>query len=302
MNPSSLRTLLTSRGHIQRLRSWSVLVLGIVGVLVLQSVWPDSILSRESLGLDGPVVLFVLLSAMFCEYIDSTLGMGYGTTLTPVLLLAGFAPLQIVPAVLLSEFLTGLAAGLFHHRDGNVDLLRDRRVRRTVIWLGLLSLAGTLAAVTVAVRVSQFWLTLIIASIVCSVGLLILATVKRQLLYRPGHIIALGAVASFNKALSGGGYGPLVTGGQLVFGISSKNAVAITCIAESFTCAVGLIAYLVMRQPIYWPLALPLVTGALLSVPVATLTVRKMPDRFLRRGVGITTCVLGVVMLVKVLA
>ena len=39
----------------------------------------------------------IFLAALFCEYIDSALGMGYGTTLTPLLLLAGFDPLEIVP-------------------------------------------------------------------------------------------------------------------------------------------------------------------------------------------------------------
>jgi uncharacterized membrane protein YfcA len=46
--------------------------------------------------------------------------MGYGTTLTPVVLLLGFEPLHVVPAVLLSEFVTGLVAAGFHHKVGNV--------------------------------------------------------------------------------------------------------------------------------------------------------------------------------------
>ena len=37
--------------------------------------------------------------AFVCEFVDSTLGMGYGTSLTPILLLMGFEPLQVVPAV-----------------------------------------------------------------------------------------------------------------------------------------------------------------------------------------------------------
>jgi len=52
----------------------------------------------------------VILLALSCEYIDSSLGMGYGTTLTPILLLAGFAPVQVVPSILLSEFVTALTA------------------------------------------------------------------------------------------------------------------------------------------------------------------------------------------------
>ena len=54
-------------------------------------------------------VILVFLLAFVCEYVASTLGMGYGTTLTPVLLVMGFAPLSVVPAVLLSELVTGPA-------------------------------------------------------------------------------------------------------------------------------------------------------------------------------------------------
>jgi uncharacterized membrane protein YfcA len=64
----------------------------------------------------------IILLAFTCELVDSTLGMGYGTTLTPLLLLLGHEPAEIVPAVLLSEFVTGVLAGLFHHEFGNVDL------------------------------------------------------------------------------------------------------------------------------------------------------------------------------------
>ena len=37
----------------------------------------------------GMVALFIVTAAFLCEYVDSTLGMGYGTTLTPLLLILG---------------------------------------------------------------------------------------------------------------------------------------------------------------------------------------------------------------------
>ena len=39
-------------------------------------------------------------------------------------------------------------------------------------------------------------------------------------------------IASFNKGTSGGGYGSVVTGGQLPAGVDGENAVGITSIAE----------------------------------------------------------------------
>jgi uncharacterized membrane protein YfcA len=170
-----------------------------------------------------------------------------------------------------------------------------------MLLLSALSVAGALAAVTVAVRISKFWLTALIGGIVLAVGIVILATVRRQLAYRKGHIVALGAVAAFNKGLSGGGYGPLVTGGQVVSGMSPKQAVAITSLAESLTCLVGLISYMWLRGNPSWSLAIPLTVGAVLSVPMATMTVRRLPESVMRCSVGAVTCVLGLLTLVKLI-
>jgi hypothetical protein len=258
-----------------------------------------TVIPQEIPHLSAGVMLAVFLAALTCEYMDSSLGMGYGTTLTPLLLLAGFEPLQIVPAVLVSELMTGAAAGWMHHRDGNVDFLRDARARRTVLHLTALSAGGAIAAVFVAVSVSKFVLGLFITAIVLAMGVIVLLTRHRQVKYRAGSILAVGAVAAFNKGLSGGGYGPLVTAGQVVSGLPAKHAVAITSVAESLTCAIGVAAYLAAGQAIDWALAVPLVAGAALSVPMATATVRRTPEHTVRGLVGITTCLLGCVALWK---
>ena len=284
----------------RRIRLWAVMMLVIVAALVVQALFPErGLLPTSWVSLGAGTALIVFLAALFCEYIDSSLGMGYGTTLTPLLLLAGFEPLQVVPAVLFSEFLTGLTAGLLHHRDGNVDLRRDRRVQEAALSLGGLSVIGTLAAVTLALSVPKFWLTFIIAIIILSMGVVILATIRRQFAFKRSRLLVLGGIAAFNKGLSGGGYGPLVTGGQVVSGMTSKQAVAVTSLAESLTCLVGLAAYMLLRGNLDWALAAPLAIGALMSVPLATLTVRKLPEGMMRAGVGVATCALGALALSK---
>jgi uncharacterized membrane protein YfcA len=286
----------------RRLRVWAAMVAGVAVLLVLNALMPHGLWPDAQVAQALPrAAILVFLVALACEYLDSSLGMGYGTTLTPILLLAGFAPLDIVPAILLSEALTGAAAGLLHQRDGNVNFLRDARARRTATLLIALSAAGAIAAATLAVKVSKESLTLFIASIIIAMGVIILLTIKRPFRYRPGGIVAIGAVAAFNKGLSGGGYGPLVTAGQVVSGLPSKHAIAITSVAESFTCVVGLAAYLGLGRAIHWGLTIPLVTGALLSVPIATLTVRRLPERGLRLIVGLVTLALGALALSAVL-
>jgi hypothetical protein len=66
--------------------------------------------------------ILIAVLAFACEFMDSSLGMGYGTTLTPVLMIIGFDPLLIVPAVLISEFFTGVLSGIFHVLFKNIKL------------------------------------------------------------------------------------------------------------------------------------------------------------------------------------
>lgn len=290
--------LLMHNDSPRRLRIWGGLFLTVAALLALNAVLPQGLWGDGAASHALPrAAILVFLVALACEYLDSSLGMGYGTTLTPILLLAGFAPLDIVPAILLSEALTGAAAGLFHQRDGNVNFLRDARARRTAVLLIVLSAAGAIAAATLAVRISKEMLTLFIATIIVAMGAIILVTVNRPFRYRPGGIVGIGAVAAFNKGLSGGGYGPLVTAGQVVSGLPSKHAIAITSVAESFTCVIGLAAYLALGRQINWGLTIPLVAGALLSVPIATLTVRRLPEKGMRLVVGLVTLALGVLAL-----
>lgn len=288
----------------RRIRIWGITVAIIIGLLLVEMVFPKM---RTLTGISGDqsalVFLTVFCVALFCEFIDSTLGMGYGTTLTPLLLISGFSPLQIVPCILLSELVTGITAGVMHQRDGNVDFFTDAIARKTAFLLSILSFAGAITAVFIALRIPKVWLNGIIAVIILSVGITILSTIRRQFQYRTSHIVLVGGIAAFNKGLSGGGYGPLVTAGQVVSGLSPKKAVAITSLAESLTCAVGLLAYMVLQKgPLDFSLALPLLLGAVLSVPLATLTVRRLPEQLMRASVGVTTCLLGLFTLCKVLA
>ena len=286
----------------RRTQLWLLLVSGVLGVLAILHFLPGwEVRAQATLGISALTMMAIFLAALACEYMDSSLGMGYGTTLTPLLMLAGFEPLQIVPAVLISELMTGLTAGLLHQRDGNVDFLNDARARRTTLLLGSLSGIGALLAVWVAVSISKFWLGLFITAIILAMGVVILLTRNRQIPYRAGGIVTVGAIAAFNKGLSGGGYGPLVTAGQVVSGLPAKHAVAVTSVAESLTCLIGVLGYLAMGKSIAWELAVPLALGALLSVPMATLTVSRSSEASLRGIVGLCTLILGVVALIKLI-
>ncbi len=284
----------------RRIVVWSLLVFGIVMGLGAELLFnTNQNISFWRVSLPTSTFLGIFAAALVCEYIDSSLGMGYGTALTPLLILCEFDPKQIVPAVLLSELLTGLSAGILHHKDGNVDFYRDVQAKQTTLLLSFLSAVGAILAVNIAVRVPKNILSAFISTIIICAGILILLSIRRQFQYRKVHIIVLGTVAAFNKGMSGGGYGPLVTAGQVVSGITPKSAVAITSIAESFTCLIGVTAYCIAGGDINWSLAFPLICGALLSVPMATITIKLIPEAYVKTLVGCTTLILGIIAAIK---
>jgi uncharacterized membrane protein YfcA len=242
----------------------------------------------------------IVLIAFLCEFVDSSLGMGYGTTLTPLLILLGFPVLSIVPAVLFSEFISGVSAGVLHHKAGNVNFKRKSHHLNVALVLTSFSIIGTILAVVIAVSIPKIWLKTYIGLLVFSIGIVILLTRKKNYKFSWKKIMGLGSIASFNKGMSGGGYGPVVVGGQMLSGIDGKNAVAITSLAEGLTCVVGVIVYYLIIGPVDFNLALPLAIGAVVSVPLAVLFTKKIKTEKLRIIIGIVTVVLGASTLLKV--
>lgn len=246
--------------------------------------------------------ILIIILAFLCEYIDSSLGMGYGTTLTPVLLIMGYSPLQVVPCVLLSELISGLSAAFFHHKMKNANFKAGTKDFKVAVVLATTSIFGTTSAIFVALTLPSLYVKLYIGILVFTMGALILLTRKKTFPFSWKKISGLGLVAAFNKGISGGGYGPIVTSGQLLSGMNSKAAVGITSLAEGLTCFVGVGGYLLFtNHTVDWSLAPSLIIGAFLSVPLAVFTVRMVKEKQLRLIIGLVTLCLGLLTLGKVI-
>jgi uncharacterized protein len=280
------------------MRFWFMCLLAAAAGLVVLTFSRDFSLVKA---VDSAVVVMVILFALafFAEYVDSSLGMGYGTTLTPVLLIMGFSPLQIVPAVLFSEFIAGISAGGLHHRLGNVDLNVRTQAGKSMLILAGCSIVGTVIAVFFALSLPITVVKSYIGIMILLIGLFIIFGSRILGGFSWSKIVGLGTIAAFNKGISGGGYGPLVTGGQVMIGVSGKNAIGITLLAEGLVCFVGLTLYVTFHGWPEWNLAIPLVMGAIISVPAATWTVKILPERSIRKYIGYATIFLGTLTLVK---
>ncbi len=246
----------------------------------------------------GAAVVLLFLSFV-SGYVDSSLGMGYGLTLTPILIILGHHPLEVVPAVLASQLAHGVVAAVAHHKVGNVDFRPGGRAFRITAALAASSVIGTVGAVLIALSLSERVLAAWIGIVVFAIGVVTLASFGRHIRFSWPKILTLGVFAGFNKGMTGGGYGPVITGGQLLFGVEAPNAIAITTLAETFACVAGSLMFLAGGGDVGWSLTPFLTVGAVAAVPFSALTVRVLKPLQLKISVGVLTAALGILLLLR---
>jgi uncharacterized membrane protein YfcA len=245
------------------------------------------------------ILVIVTVSGFMMEVVDAAIGMGYGTILAPILLMVGFDPLQVIPAVLISQLIGGLLTSFFHHKFKNVNFAIGGEHLRTAIVLGVLSAAGAVASVLVAISLSKFYLSLYIGLLATILGLVVLATRNRRYNFSWPKMIVIGLLAAFNKGLSGGGYGPIVTAGQIMSGVVEKSAVSITSLSEVLVSLTAVFTYILARGSVDWVLTSCLVISVSFSAPVAAFIVRRTESGKLKVLIGVATFLLGLATILK---
>lgn len=282
---------------LSRLERGYVIGLSLAGLtlLLLLALGKASI----SLPIEGRYIGVALLT-FFCEYINSSLGMGYGTILTPALFLAGLDVAVVVPCVWFSELVAGAFGASLHHRWGNVDFSSGTPARRALMILSFCALAGSVAAVLVLVSISKNVLNVYVGVMITAIGLYTLLKRRKEgAAWSEVRLTMLGVVAAFNKSLSGGGCGPLLTGGQVMLGVPGRSAVGITLATKSLICLISLVLFFAVGKSIDLSVAIPACIGASCAVPFAARSVAKMRESFLKSVIGWSTLFLGVLMMLR---
>lgn len=260
----------------------------------------------------------VAFIALVCEYVDVSFGGGYGTILSPALLIIGFAPLDVVPAVLLGQLAGGVVGGYLHHRVGNInlDFRRDEKLaNKRTNWLGYIPrsldakivlilaasgiIGGSIGAVS-AINIPTIVLRVYIGLMVMGIGALILIRRNHKSSFTFRKLAGIGLLSAFNKGISGGGYGPLVAGGQLLIGREAKSSIGSAITAESVVVIAAFLSYVFLRGGIYWTLAAATSIGSVIAAPLGAITVKKLGAKKLKVAIGAVITILGALTLVRI--
>lgn len=236
--------------------------------------------------------------AFILQFFDASVGMGFGE-ITALLLILGFAPIETIPAVILASAVLSLFASFLHHDFRNVDLSHDSPSLKVALILTGFGVVGITLGALVAINLPEFILKLYIGLLVSIIGITLIINHAKKREFSWGGLISLGSLAAFNKGISGGGYGPVLAGGQILSGVQAKKAVGITSLAEGLVSIAGVAAFFFISNNFNWLLILALIAGGAVATPIAAYAVNKIEPKTLRKYVGVVSLFLGLALVAR---
>lgn len=238
--------------------------------------------------------LLPLLALSFCSgMIDLSLGMGYGFTVTPVMLMLGFTPQEAVPAVLISSFVGGVSSSVWNHRLHNVDFNFKSQAFRIAAFTSGLGVLGAIVGVFISFNLPVRIVGLYIGLLVLASGTLVIVSKSLVSEFSWSKMMVISLIGSLNKGLTGSGFGPVITTGAMLSGIDEKASVSIQALSESSVSLVGFLAYLLMQGSVNYQVAATMSLGVLLASPLAARIISSIDGKILRMFVGVLALIIG---------
>lgn len=234
----------------------------------------------------------IVALGLFFEFMDASAGMGFGTVMSPVLMIMGFTPLQVVPAIMIQQGICGLVGTLLHREFENVEWKFSPMSETIKLWLliSILGCAATLFSITAVYGIFKFakvWIKLYVTVLMAGMAIVaVYQAMTRGAAKRPYHFKRMGFyafLAGFNKGIGGGGYGPVITIGGILSGVPVKAQMAVTAISEGTVSTFACIVWFVMLANgthidfIILPSMMLAAVGGGILAPYAT---RVFPEKF----------------------
>ena len=240
--------------------------------------------------------LSISLVAFISALIDTSLGLCYGTILSPILLIAGYSPEVVVPTVLFSQLVVDIGGGLTHTKVKNFT----RKDVKAALLVAIPATIFVSLGVFLNVNLPEIITKTYIGLIVTILGLLLLLGIKLRKTSK--RLVFISSIAGFNKGFIGGGFGPVVVSGQIVLNHDVRPSVSIGDIAEIPVCIAGLLAFAVLGNlsflPIYLIVTIPALIASLIGPHI---TMKISQKNYAEKVIGVVTLILGFITLLKII-
>lgn len=238
-------------------------------------------------------LIVLAIAGLVAQFVDGSLGMGYGLTSSTLLIFAGLSPAAASASVHLAEVGTTALSGVAHHRFGNVDW---HAVRRIAIPGGI----GAFLGATLLSSLSTESAKPLASTLLFTLGIYVLLRflLGKQRVSRKGQpglrfLAPLGLIGGFVDATGGGGWGPVTTPTLLADGRLAPNRVVGTVSASEFIVAISASAGFFTAlggEVLRMEFVAALLAGGFIAAPIAAYMVRHLNPRLLGVIVGGFIC------------
>ena len=247
-------------------------------------------------------LIVIGIIGFFAQFIDGTLGMGYGAFSASFLIGTGVLPVIASASVHTAEIFTTLFSGGFHLWFGNVKKE----------WLLPLIVPGVVGGAAGAYFLSSIPGSTVkpfIAGLLLFLGIIVLYRFFPRRVVAPAlkadppkqgvssrvansraKLPALGLVAAFVDAVGGGGWGPIATPGLILTEDTEPSKVVGTVNLAEFFITIAISATFIATlglETFEWDLVGALLVGGVIAAPIAAYLCKKMPAKALGIFVGL---------------
>jgi len=131
------------------------------------------------------LIWYVVALGLFFEFMDASAGMGFGTVMSPMLMIMGFTPLQVVPAIMIQQGICGLVGTFLHREFENVEWKFSPMSETIKLWLliGGLGCAAVLFSITAVYAVFKFakiWIKLYVTLLMLGMAIVAIYQAKTR--------------------------------------------------------------------------------------------------------------------------
>ena len=245
------------------------------------------------------LVIFLIVLSFIMELIDTSIGMMYGTLTGTILIGYGFEPLLVIPPILISQTVGSTGGTIMHQKLQNADfrgLTRDTKILLAMLVPGLVAVViGMFAAVTLpSIGIKTYiGILVIVMSILCFFNF--------SYRFKWWKHYALGVLAAFNKALTGGGFGPVASTGGIINGLDSRESIAISTFSKVGIGLAAFVAYMIYYDNLNLFFIFSLSAGAFVGGLIGPHITSRVNHRLMRRCVGILGIVSGMWLMLRVI-
>jgi uncharacterized membrane protein YfcA len=253
---------------------------------------------------------FFLFAAVgfIAQAVDGALGMAYGVITSTVLLSFGVAPAQVSASVHAAELFTTAASGSGHLYHRNIDW-------RLFLRLAPFGIAGGVLGAYVLTSIDSTAVKPFITLYLAVLGVWLFIRSFRKLPSKPVRarfVAPLGLAGGFLDASGGGGWGPIVTTGLLGAGAPPRYVIGTVNASEFLITLSVSLTFLFALLTGHWEEASGwhnqaasiggLIAGGLVAAPMAGWMVKKIPEKYLLRLVGVIVCTLAAMQTIQQLS